>query len=80
MSLDPYRTPARLPPDPMLPRAPPAYDVLVVTVVAWALGLMRVVFALFRYEAPCREVDFAWLLVLLAPLVAWREIEAAGRR
>ncbi len=80
MSPDPYRTPATRDGDSTEPEAFAWYDVTVVAALALLLGVIRVAFALARSEAPSGEVDLAWLVVLIAPVVVWKEIAASGRR
>lgn len=76
MSLSPYRTLAEHEPE----RAPPAphgaYDVAFAALLALVLGAVRVAFALWRHEAPCREIDLAWILAMLGPFVLWKELAA----
>ncbi|MFT3769761.1 MAG: hypothetical protein QM820_30355 [Minicystis sp.] len=72
-----YRTPAPVAPD----REPrPSYEVAVAVALTWALALLRVAFVLLRSEAPSRETDFAWLFVVVAPIVVWKEIAAQRGR
>jgi hypothetical protein len=77
---DPYRHPATHAPGSAAPPAFAWYDVAVAAALAFLLGVARVAFALARGEPPSREVDLAWLLVMLAPLVVWKEIAARRRR
>jgi hypothetical protein len=79
MTPNPYRTPASLDAAPAPASRFVSYEIAVVGVIAWALGVMRVIFALGRSEAPSREIDLAWLLVALAPIIVWREIASQRR-
>lgn len=82
MMPDPYRTPAPAPPEPDRERRSPfaSYDMVFAAALAWGLGLIRVVCALQRHETPNRELDFAWLLVFLVPILLWKEIAAQRGR
>jgi hypothetical protein len=79
MSLDPYRTLPQLDQalSSRLPRAP--LDVAVVIGLAWTLAAVRVLAALARADATSRELGLAWLVVLVAPYLIWREIAASRR-
>ncbi|APR82042.1 Hypothetical protein A7982_07391 [Minicystis rosea] len=44
--------------------------------IAWVLVVLRVTHALLRADAPSHEVDVAWLVVILAPIVVWKELAA----
>jgi hypothetical protein len=80
MSPDPYRTPAPRDPDSGEPEPLAWYDLAIVATLVFLLGVIRVAFALMRSEGSNREVDVAWLLVLFAPFVVWKEIAAYRRR
>ena len=73
MSPDPYRTPS---PSPAQPRAAVSMEIAVAAGIAWALAVMRVTYALLRADAPSHEIDVAWLIVIVAPIVVWKEIAA----
>lgn len=79
MNSHPYRTPASPDAAPAPASRLASYEIAFVGVIAWALGLMRVLFALGRAEAASREVDLAWLLLVLAPIVVWKEIASQRR-
>jgi hypothetical protein len=38
----------------------------------WLLTVARVAVGLVRAEAPGRELVFAWMVLLVVPLAAWR--------
>lgn len=80
MPQTPYRIPADRASDPPRPGAPASLEIAIVTLVVWAVGVLRVVSALRRPEAPSYDLDAAWLFVLLAPIVIWQEFAAWRRR
>jgi hypothetical protein len=72
----PYRFLARPAPRPPRPSRGPSLDIAVPVAIAWTLGLVRVTCALLRSDAPSHELDIAWLLVVVAPVIIWHEIAA----
>lgn len=48
--------------------------------LVWALGLVRVLVALRRKDSPSLELALAWLVVIVAPIVLWKEITARRGR
>lgn len=76
----PYRTPAEPAPDPPGPAPAVSYEIVGAAALAWALGVLRVAVALIHAEPASRELDLAWLLVFLAPVVLWRELVVLCRR
>ncbi len=77
MPPNPYRTSAPHKPDDELPRF---LDLVPVAAVTWLVTLVRVGVALARSEPPSRELDVAWLLILVLPLVMVAELRAARAR
>jgi hypothetical protein len=76
----PYRTPARRAADPP-PTEPPTFvDLDYIVVFLWLVTLVRVGGALLRSEPPNRELDVAWLVLFLAPVVLWKELTTRRRR
>jgi hypothetical protein len=76
----PYRSPAEREPSPPATVPPVSYEIVGAAGLAWALGMMRVAIALTQGEPASRELDLAWLLVFLAPVVLWRELVVLRRR
>lgn len=78
MNIDPYRTPEPPKAEPERLARGPSHEITITAVLLWILCVVRVGFALWRREAASLDTDLAWLLVMLMPIVVWKEI-AAGR-
>jgi hypothetical protein len=76
MATTPYRVPAQAGSDPAPAASRGSYELTVVAAFAWLVTLLRVVVSLHRGEAACRELDLAWLILFLAPVVIWVELQA----
>jgi membrane protein DedA with SNARE-associated domain len=77
MPPNPYRTSAPHRADDELPRF---LDLAPVAAITWLATLVRVGVALSRSEPASRELDIAWLLLLVLPLVIVAELRAARAR
>lgn len=51
-------------------------EVAVPAGIVWVLALVRVTFAVLRSAPPSTDLDIAWMFVLLAPFVIWKEVAA----
>jgi hypothetical protein len=75
MVSSPYRVPARAGVDPAPARSRASLELTAVAVFAWVVTVARVVTGLVRVEPASRELDLAWLVLFLAPVVIWGELQ-----
>ena len=80
MATSPYRVRVQAVPDASCAENPPCFDLARVAAFVWMVTLVRIVAAFMATEAPNREIDVAWLILLLAPVVIWKEWARHGRR
>jgi hypothetical protein len=78
MASSPYRTQARREPPPAAPPLP--RETWIVAAFVWLVTLARVLVSLIHDETLSREVVFAWLLLIVVPVVVGREIDRCYRR
>jgi hypothetical protein len=71
----PYRVPAQTGSERAPATARASLELTVVALLAWAVTVVRVVVAVVRAEPAGRELDLAWLILFLAPVVIWAEIQ-----
>ncbi len=74
MATSPYRVPAQSGPKCLRAEGQQRLDLAGVAGFVWIVTLVRVVAGLATAEAPSRELDLAWLLLFLLPVVIWKEL------
>jgi hypothetical protein len=79
MASSPYRTPARPAADPTPTELSAFLDVAGVAAFAWVVTLVRIAAALLCDEPSSHELDFAWLVLFLAPVIVWNELAPRWR-
>ena len=80
MASTPYRISSHLGETTKPAESRPHLDLVTVAGLAWIVTILRIVAALTRGEAPSREVDIAWLLLFVAPVVIWQELKLQRSR
>ncbi len=75
MATSPYRVPAQSGPKCLRVESQRRLDLAGVAGFAWVITLVRVVAGFVQAEAPNRELDLAWLILLLLPVVIWKELK-----
>jgi hypothetical protein len=76
MASNPYRVPAQAGSEPAPAATRASLELTVVAGFAWLVTLVRVAVGVARAEAASRELDLAWLILFLAPVVIWVELQA----
>ena len=79
MAESPYRTQAQPAEDPSRAEAPVFGDIAGIASFVWVATLVRIGAALLSAEPASRELDFAWLVLLLAPVVIWKDTSTRRR-
>jgi len=74
MATNPYRTPAQTGRELTPSQASRPLDLAHVALFAWVVTLVRIAVGLAHAEPPGRELVFAWLILLLAPVLLAKEL------